>query len=97
MVYVNFILLTHIPNAFSPGNDDINPLFKPEGLGIKDYRMTIYNRWGEKIYDADWGKQPWDGTYKGEFVQIGSYPYYMEVIDFGNIRHSYQGLIQVIR
>ncbi|MFM9944847.1 MAG: PKD domain-containing protein, partial [Bacteroidia bacterium] len=96
-VYVNFILFTHIPNAFSPGTDDINPLFAPSGLGIKDYKLTIFNRWGEKIYDPGWGRNAWDGIYKNELVQSGFYPYYIEIIDFGNIRHSYHGVVSVIR
>ncbi len=97
VLYVNFLLFTHIPNAFSPGLDPINPLFQPSGLGIKDYQMIIYNRWGEKLFEPGWGKHAWDGTYKNEFVQIGFYPYYMEIVDFGNKRHSYSGVVNVIR
>ncbi len=96
-VYVNFILFTHIPSAFSPGNDDINPTFEPSGLGIKDFKLTIFNRWGEKIFDPGWGRTAWDGVYKNEFVQMGIYPYYLEIIDFGNIRHNYHGVVNVVR
>ena len=96
-VYVNFLLLTFVPNAFSPGNDDINPLFQPTGLGIKDFKLTIFNRWGEKIFYPDWGKKAWDGYYKGELVQMGLYPYYIELIDFGNVKHNYHGVVNVIR
>ena len=96
-VYVNFILFTHVPSAFSPGTDDINPLFMPSGLGIKDFKLTIFNRWGEKIFDPGWGRNAWDGVYKSEFVPIGMYPYYIEIIDFGNIKHNYHGVVSVIR
>jgi gliding motility-associated-like protein len=96
-VFINFILFTHIPNAFSPGNDDINPLFQPSGLGIKDFKIIIYNRWGEKLFDPGWGRYAWDGKYLDEFVQIGMYPYYIEVMDFGNVRHSYYGVLNLIR
>jgi gliding motility-associated-like protein len=96
-VYVSYILFTHLPTAFSPGSDDINPLFKPTGLGIKDYRLVIFNRWGEKIFDPGFGNEAWDGKYLGEFVPMGLYPYYLEIIDFGNIRHSYNGVIHVVR
>ncbi|MCC6720572.1 MAG: gliding motility-associated C-terminal domain-containing protein [Bacteroidia bacterium] len=96
-VYVNFILLTYIPTAFSPGNDEHNPLFSPEGLGIKEYRMLIFNRWGEKVFESDWGKKPWNGTYKGEFVLPGIYHYFIQIRDYGNIRHDQTGIITVIR
>jgi hypothetical protein len=96
-LYVNFILFTHVPNAFSPGLDDINPLFQPTGLGIKDFKIIIFNRWGEKVFDPGWGRKAWDGIYLGEYVQHGIYPYYMEIMDFGNKRHSYNGVVTVIR
>jgi len=96
-VYVNYILLTFIPNAFSPGNDDINPLFQPSGLGIKDFRITIFNRWGEKLFDPDWGKKAWNGIYQNEIVPIGIYPYYIQIIDFGDVKHNYNGVVHVIR
>jgi len=96
-VYVNFILFTHIPNAFSPGVDDINPLFQPVGLGIKDFKLIIFNRWGEKVFDPGWGRHAWDGNYLGEYVQHGIYPYYLEILDFGNKRYSSNGVVTVIR
>ena len=96
-LYVNFILFTHIPNAFSPGMDDINPLFQPIGLGIKDFKLIIFNRWGEKVFDPGWGRKAWDGNYLGEYVQQGIYPYYIEILDFGNKRYSYNGVVNVIR
>ncbi len=96
-VYVNFLLLTFVPNAFSPNNDDINQLFQPSGLGIKDFKLTIFNRWGEKIFYPDWGRKAWDGHYNGEIVQTGLYPYYIELIDYGNVKHNYHGVVNVIR
>ncbi len=96
-VYINFILLTHIPNAFSPGNDPYNPRFEPSGLGIKDFRIVIFNRWGEKLFDEGWGRKAWDGKYEQEWVQSGYYPYYIEIIDYGNFRHSYNGVVHVVR
>lgn len=96
-VFVNYILLTYIPNSFSPGNDNVNPEFFPEGLGIKEYRMTIFNRWGEIVFDSNWGKNPWNGTYKGDFVPSGIYHYFMQIRDYGNKRHDYSGVLNIIR
>ncbi|NUM30718.1 MAG: gliding motility-associated C-terminal domain-containing protein [Bacteroidetes bacterium] len=96
-VFVNYILLTYIPNSFSPGNDNINPEFFPTGLGIKEYKMTIFNRWGEIVFENDWGKNHWDGTYKGEFVPTGIYHYFIQIRDYGNKRHDYSGILNVIK
>jgi hypothetical protein len=43
-----------IPNAFTPGiADDINTEFKPYGYGISNFRMNIYTRWGERVFETD--------------------------------------------
>src|SRR5690606_9306748 len=55
-----------IPNAFSPNGDGHNEVFLPL-LGEVDYfRMMIFNRWGEKLYDSGVSQEGWDGTYMGE-------------------------------
>jgi len=41
----------YIPNAFTPANGDgINDLFTGKGIGIAEYEMWIFDRWGEKVY-----------------------------------------------
>ncbi|MGF1585762.1 MAG: PKD domain-containing protein [Bacteroidales bacterium] len=65
------------PNAFRPDiygpsggyydRNAINPntVFYPLHAGIEEYRLEIYNRWGELLFvseDVDIG---WDGYYKG--------------------------------
>ena len=55
----------YIPNTFSPNFDGINDSFKPSGINYYKLEFSIYNRWGELIfesYDLTYG---WDGTYKG--------------------------------
>ncbi len=89
-----------IPNAFSPGPDnDVNTTFGPGGMlyGIKSLDMTIYTRWGEKIYHTDDIEKPWDGTYQGELVQEGTYLYLIKVKGVYNDIFRYSGTLTVIR
>jgi len=55
------------PTGISPqGKYDINRIFKPKHRGIRDYKLEIYNRWGEKVFestDPDFG---WDGFIDGK-------------------------------
>ncbi len=37
-------------NVFSPNDDGINDAFKVTVKGMAEFRITIYNRWGEKVY-----------------------------------------------
>jgi gliding motility-associated-like protein len=60
-----------IPNTFTPNGDGMNDRFYISAKGINEItRFSIYNRWGELVYDAhnispNNAAQGWDGTYKG--------------------------------
>jgi len=65
-----------VPNAFSPNKDGINDNFQIlAGCDIAFYDLTIFNRWGEKIYESNQLKDAWDGTYKKSPCQEGAYLY----------------------
>lgn len=56
----------YIPNAFTPNNDGKNDIFMPLLFGnVKQYRFTIYNRWGEKVFDTKQTGKGWDGMIGG--------------------------------
>ena len=43
----------YIPNSFSPNDDKMNDLFKAYGIGIIEFNMMIFNRWGELIFESN--------------------------------------------
>lgn len=88
-------LLLYIPNAFSPNRDGINDVFAAAGVGYEKITYNIYNRWGEKLYQAD--GDGWNGTYKGQPVQHGVYMYFIEVVDNKGMYHSYSGSVKLLR
>lgn len=104
-IYENEVLvkgeyILSIPNAFSPDGDGINELFRAKGYGVVSIEYSIYNRWGELIYQrevTDVNKEGWDGTYKGVKVPKGAYLYQMKVVDLNKLKHFYSGTIQLIR
>jgi len=72
-----------IPNAFSPNNDGPkeNDLFKAVGRVTSDFKLEIFNVWGEKVFvteDIDMG---WDGFYKGVKCRQGNYLYKVTFVD----------------
>lgn len=82
-IEVEDALIYYIPNAFTPDDDEHNPVFKPvftAGFDPQDYKMVIFNRWGEMVFesnDADYG---WDGTYSASpgLIQDGTYTWKIE-------------------
>ena len=63
-----------MPNAFSPNNDRINDIYKvKEYQNIVEFRATIFNRWGQKLYEWTNIEGGWDGKYRGQDVKQGTY------------------------
>jgi len=85
-----------VPNSFSPNNDGLNDLFKPVGLNIKDLNILIFNRWGEKIYEAN-DLSGWDGTYNGVNSPQGVYIYQIVYRDLDNHPQYLVGNITLYR
>ncbi|MBL7890044.1 MAG: choice-of-anchor L domain-containing protein [Bacteroidia bacterium] len=64
----------YFPNAFTPNNNGKNDVYMGYGVGIKSYRMRIFDRWGELIFETTDLYTGWDGTYKGNKLPGGVYP-----------------------
>ena len=72
------------PNAFTPNengsnggyysfNDYSNDIFFPYSSGVIEYKLEIFNRWGELIFETTDVKQGWDGYYRNKICQVGVY------------------------
>ena len=65
----------YIPNAFSPNDDGINDVFTvyfAEGQH-PPYSLKVWDRWGALIYNCSGENCQWDGTFKGQPMQAGTY------------------------
>jgi gliding motility-associated-like protein len=69
-----------VPNVFTPNGDGMNDELKLETAGV-DYTLTIYDRWGSKVYTGNQDDAPWNGQVNnsGEPVPEGVYIFQMEV------------------
>lgn len=74
------------PNAFKPLpdgpsggyysiNDPSNHIFHPLYDGVEEYKMEIFNRWGELMFVSDDISIGWDGYYRGALSPVGVYVY----------------------
>ena len=90
----------YIPNSFTPfsSNDNINNIFKAYGVGVKNFKMEIYSRWGERIFQSNSLNLGWDGTsYKGSHVPVGIYIYLIETQNIYGEIFKYNGQVKLIR
>jgi len=87
----------YAPNAFTPNLDGTNDLFLVKGMGIEEFELFIYNRWGELLYHTDDIDQGWDGTYKGSLVQNGSYVFLVKAKNYFDAQIEQRGVVNVLR
>lgn len=90
-----------IPEGFSPNGDGINDVFVIRGiLNYPENTFTIYNRWGNKVFETGSYKNTWDGTTTtglnvgGNELPVGTYFY---ILDLGDGSDIFKGTIYLNR
>lgn len=89
-------LLMFMPNAFSPNGDGINDIFDIKALFVKNFKMRIYNRAGNVMFETEDYKTGWDGTFEGSTVPIGQYFYEIIASDHKGETTKKAGKIDVL-
>jgi len=88
----------YVPSAFSPNNDGVNDCFKllsPPYL--TDFRMTIFDRWGEKVFETNNVTDCWNGSYKGAAAPSDSYPYVISYKCYNGTNLSKKGTVTIVK
>lgn len=68
-----------VPTAFTPNADGLNDMFEVRGLcPFKHYNLSVYNRFGERVFTAANNIETWDGTFHNAPCDVGAYFYYIE-------------------
>jgi gliding motility-associated-like protein len=71
-----------IPNAFTPNGDGINDTWIIENIDMfPTAYISVFNRWGQLLYEANGTDNPWDGKYNGKLVPTGTYIYIVNLFD----------------
>ena len=82
------------PNAFAPdfgGGNDLVKIWKPIGIGLRNYRAQIFNTWGELLWESTLLEdsrpvEGWDGTYKGKQCQQDVYVWKIDAVFMDGVR-----------
>ena len=88
-----------VPNSFTPNNDGVNDLFHPKVADVLKYHLTIFNRFGECIFQSVNPDESWDGTYKDLKCPPGTYIWVITYIKYAapDTEHRKTGSISLIR
>lgn len=91
-------LIIYVPNTFTPNGDEMNQVFKPIlPAPATSFRMRIYDRWGEMIFESYDQDEAWDGTYGGLLVQDGIYTWEIIVVTVEADTYKYRGHVNLLR
>ena len=96
-IFVDAACPFYVPNAFTPNGDGINDLFKIITDGNQSFIMTIFNRWGQVLFQTTDAQQGWDGTFAGKPEQMGVYVYQLSTIFTNGAKRVRKGNITLIR
>lgn len=97
-IFVESIDDVFIPSAFSPNGDGQNDVFRLVPYGLTELgSFQIFNRWGQRMFEAGALTDGWDGTVDGEPQPIGTYIYYLSGFDYKGDPIERQGNITLLR
>lgn len=87
-----------IPNAFTPGDDMVNDFFDGKGVGFTDYRMQLYDRWGQLLFESFQYGRGWNGKDRGgKDAPLGVYVYVFDLKTPVGKKYHYVGRVTLVR
>jgi gliding motility-associated-like protein len=87
----------YIPNSFTPNNDGLNDVLKVYSNVIRSLRFSVYNQWGEKVFESTNQALAWDGSHKGQPQPSGVYIYVCDILLTNGERVQRKGSVNLVR
>lgn len=73
--------IVYLPNVFSPNDDGINDIFRPEGIYFQSQNLRIYDRWGNLLFSERGESLEWNGELNGQKLGTGNFVYVFEYLN----------------
>ncbi len=88
----------YFPDAFTPNNDTYNDGFGPLGnlSAVKYYTLSVYNRYGQRIFMSNDPFKKWDGKYKEDKPNTGTFVWMADYL-FNGKKQFRKGILTLIR
>ena len=88
----------YVPTAFTPNGDAKNEVLRPILLGMRELHFfRVYNRNGQLVFSTTQKNDGWDGTFKGNPQQAGTYVWMAEGINYRGELKQKKGTSILIR
>jgi gliding motility-associated-like protein len=86
-----------IPNAFTPDNSGYNDFFYVHGSSIVLLELSVWNKYGQMIFNTKSRNAGWDGTYKGKPQPQGTYVFTATIILSNGTELKRKGTVILLR
>lgn len=99
-IQVENVVLLYVPTAFTPNGDSDNNTFSPvigAGVQLDTYRLYVFSRWGEIVYETTDIEAGWDGKIKNMDCPDGVYIWKIEFKAANSINEQHSGHVSLIR
>ncbi|MBU6325816.1 MAG: gliding motility-associated C-terminal domain-containing protein, partial [Bacteroidetes bacterium] len=91
--------LLEMPDAFTPNGEGRNDVFGPvhAGCTFRNYRLAVYSRWGEKIFESADPAAGWNGQVKRIPAPEGVYVFALYAVDDFGKPHQKSGVLTLLK
>jgi len=86
-----------VPNTFTPNGDGLNDQFSAVSRSVQEYKMMIFDRWGDMIYQTDKIDDGWNGMYAGADAKQDVYVYRIEAKLYNGEFREMLGQVNLLR
>ena len=87
-----------MPSAFTPNGDGRNDVFRVKyPFAVTRFRMVIYNRWGTQVFQTENIGEGWDGTFHNAPQPVGTYVWYISLVDTNKGPENANGTVMLVR
>jgi gliding motility-associated-like protein len=94
-IAIKMVTALNFPSGFTPNGDGANDEWIISEALLGRAKVEIFNRWGNRVFYSDGYSEPWDGTYNGKPLPIGTY-YYVVTIKIGDAK-PVTGTVTIMR
>jgi gliding motility-associated-like protein len=90
--------LVFVPNAVTSNGDNLNDVFGWSDAFVLEFRMSVFNRWGEKVFETTDKNADWNGIFRdNDLANSNVYVWIVEYTGWDHSRHIKKGTVTFIR
>jgi len=97
LITIDYNVPVFVPNVFSPNGDGYNDVVFVRGGSFIEFHFTIYNRWGQVIFQTNDRHAGWDGTFNSKDLDPGVFVYRLTYTDWQGTEGELSGNITLIK